>query len=296
MVRVDAILLCMKKRGIRFFGRIKFPNTDVIRYHTRTEFLAHVRSRENEYDNVLFMAHGAEDSIITPVFRTQKYVRYITEAEADAFKNDFVFAVSCSTAKQFGRKCVEEGAIAYLGYEVQFGNLFSCTNDNNRVFPKHVRKSIDLIVKHIFINALSSAYEEFLRNPISVKVLRERYAFLLEQSIAELSDMTVDELHTRYSVRISEHEFNKYFVYLVSMTLSSLDEILPCLICLGDENYISPTFIKYQIEMGKDSNYLAQELQENASFQMIHNQAFRAYMLSKLQEDRAAAGVAYTLQ
>ena len=189
---MDAILLCMKKRGIRFFGRIKFPNTDIVRYYTKGEFLSHVRSRKFEYDNVLFMAHGAEDSIIIPVFRLQKYIRYITEEEADAFKNDFVFAVSCSTAKQFGRKCVEKGSIAYLGYEVQLGSLFSCTNENNRTFPKHVRKSIDLIVKHIFINALSSAYEEFLRNPISVKVLRERYAFLLEQSIAELSDMTVD--------------------------------------------------------------------------------------------------------
>lgn len=293
---MDAILLCMKKRGIRFFGRIKFPNTDIVRYYTKGEFLSHVRSRKFEYDNVLFMAHGAEDSIIIPVFRLQKYIRYITEEEADAFKNDFVFAVSCSTAKQFGRKCVEKGSIAYLGYEVQLGSLFSCTNENNRTFPKHVRKSIDLIVKHIFINALSSAYEEFLRNPISVKVLRERYAFLLEQSIAELSDMTVDELHMRYNVRISDHEFNKYFVYLASMTLSYLDEILPCLVCLGDENYISPTFIKYQMEQGKDRDSLSQELQENTSFQKIQNQQFRTYLLSKLQEKQTVVGSAIMLQ
>lgn len=287
---MDAILLCMKKRGIRFFGKIKFLNTDVVRYYTRTGFLAHVRSRECEYDNILFMAHGAEDSIITPVFRAQKFIRYITEEEADAFKNDFVFAVSCSTAKQFGPKCVEEGAIAYLGFEVQFSSLLACTNENNRSFPKHVRKGMDLIVKRIFIHALSSAYEDFLRNPISVKVLRERFAFLLEQSIAELSDMTVGELHTRYDVRITEQEYNKFFVYLVSMTLSSLDEILPSLVCLGEENYISPTFIKYQIEQGKSVANLTQRLTENASFQKIENSEFRTYMISKLQENRDVAG------
>lgn len=292
---MDAILLCMKKRGIRFFAKIKFPNTEVIKYHTKSLFLAHVSSRECEYDNILFMAHGTEDSIITPIFRTQKYIRYITEAEANVFKNDFIFAVSCSTAKQFGRKCVQEGAIAYLGYEVQFGGLFSCTNQDNRTFPKHVRKSVDVIVKHIFISALSSAYEEFLRNPISVKVLRERFAFLLEQSIAELSDMTADELHEQYHVRITDHEFNKYFVCLVSMTLSSLDEILPCLVCLGDDNYISPTFIKYQIEQGKTRTSLAHELLSNASFQLIQNQDFRTHLLSKLREDGTGAETAHTV-
>ena len=283
---MDAILLCMKKRGIRFFHKIKFPHTDVVRYHIKAPFLALVRSRELEYDNILFMAHGAEDSIITPVFRTQKFVKYITEADADAFKNNFVFAVSCSTAKQFGKKCVEEGAIAYLGYEIQFGNLFTCTNADNRTFPKHVRKSIDVIVKHIFIDSLSCAYEEFLTNPISVKVLRERFAFLLEQRIADLSDMTVDQLHTQYHVRITEHEYNKYFVYLVSMTLSLLDAILPCLVCLGDENYISPSFIKYRIAQGTDKTVLCQEIKSNVSFQLIQNQNYRTYIIRQLEEDR----------
>ena len=100
----------------------------------------------------------------------------------------------------------------------------------------------------------------------------------------------------RYNVRISDHEFNKYFVYLASMTLSYLDEILPCLVCLGDENYISPTFIKYQMEQGKDRDSLSQELQENTSFQKIQNQQFRTYLLSKLQEKQTVVGSAIMLQ
>lgn len=284
---MDAILLCMKKRGIRFFAKVKFHNTKVVKYHTNTSFLAHVRSRETEYDNILFMAHGAEDSIITPVFRTQKFIRYISEDEADAFKNDFVFAVSCSTAVKFGKKCVESGAIAYLGYEVQFSDLFSCTNDLNRTFPRRVRKSLDVVIKHIFINALTTAYEEFLRNPISVNVLRERFSFLLEQNIAELSDLSADELHAKYRVRISEHALQKYLVYLVPMTLSTLDEILPRLVCIGDANYISPTFIEYQMIQGKDTACILRELISNDAFNSIQNQEYRTYVLQKLQEAKA---------
>lgn len=62
---MDAILLCMKKRGILFFRKIKFPTTNVVRFHAKNNFLGLLRSRCNEYDNVLIMAHGANHAILT---------------------------------------------------------------------------------------------------------------------------------------------------------------------------------------------------------------------------------------
>ena len=84
---MDAILLCMKKRGILFFRKIKFPTTHVVRFHSKDNFLGLLRSRCNEYDNVLIMANGAKHAILnttTDLHRT--YVAYIDKKETDELR------------------------------------------------------------------------------------------------------------------------------------------------------------------------------------------------------------------
>ena len=276
---MDAILLCMKKSGILFFRRIKFPTTDVVRFHTKYNFLGLLRARYNQFDNVLIMAHGGNRGILTPSNnRDERYAIYIDANDADAFKNDFVFAVSCLTANKFGVQCVEEGCIAYLGYQVLIGCLFTAQSGPNSKIPGSLVTDVNTLVKHIFVKELSSAYEEFLKTPISVKVLRQRFAFGFEKRLSELVDMSTEQIHQQYNIKINDRLFHTFAVQLILDVMSKLNDILPKLVCLGDENYISSSYIKYRKAAGYSNEKIANELESNPYFKEIKHAEYKQYL------------------
>ena len=276
---MDAILLCIKKRGIRFFSKISFPNTQVIRFHAKHNFMGLLRTRIHNFDNVLLMAHGSNKSILTTTNDlNHPYITYISADEVDSFKNDFVFAVSCSTANEFGKRCIEQGAIAYLGYQVELGCLFYSYSSGNCTVPKRITSAVDTIIKHIFIEELSRAYEEFLLNPINVSILKERFSFLLEKRIARLSNMTPTELYAEYHVSFSERDIKKFVVDIVLRVLSYLDDILPRLVCLGDENYFSASYITYRKQKGVSTERISEELEMSKAFQSLSHIEYKEHL------------------
>lgn len=276
---MDAILLCMKKRGINFFRKIKFPSTSVCRFYGKQNFLDLLHLRLKNFDNVLIMAHGYNNAILTTTHDpNHHYTPYITEDEAYAFKNDFVFAVSCLTANEFGKRCIDEGTIAYLGYQVEIGCLFSSYSSEYTNVPKRINTLVDTIIKHIFINSLSQAYEEFLKKPISVQVLKERFSLLLETRISSLPCMDANQIYEVYKVKISEGDRQKFVVEIVLRVLSYLDDILPKLICLGDSNYISSSCITYKKNEGIDSDTLSKDLESNRYFIAMSNIAYKEHL------------------
>lgn len=246
---MDAILLCMKKRGIRFFSKIRFINTEVQKYHERDSFLIHLRNNKQEAENVMVIAHGSNKAILTTTrIPMPQYITYITVKDVDAFCNDFVFAVSCLTANEFGKKCVECGTRAYLGYQIEIGPFFNASLSETSQVPKRIETAINTIVKHIFVESLAEAYEDFLSNPVSVNSLREYFSFLLEKRISTLLDINLDSIYTNYGIRIISRHYEKYITTIVLCVLSNLNDVLSKLICLGDGSYISPTFIKYYLK------------------------------------------------
>lgn len=276
---MDAILLCMKKRGIRFFKRIKFQNTDVIRFHAKNNFLGLLNTREREFDNILLIAHGSSKAILTTTHDyNTPYTVYISADEVNAFQNDFVFAVSCSTANDFGKRCVDEGAIAYLGYQVELGCLFYSYTGKNSNVPKRITTAVDTIIKRVFVEALSFAYEEFLTNPYSVRVLRERFAYLLEKRIAQLTNMSAKQLYEEYNIKITECDCDKFVVDIILRVLSYLDDILPRLVCVGDENYISASYITYRKRNGADNESLLKELESIEAFKALSHNRYKQYL------------------
>lgn len=276
---MDAILLCMKKRGIRFFGNIKFPTVDVLRFHEKNNFLRQLRSRYNEYDNILVMAHGANHAILTTTTDLHKhYAVYIGKEDTVAFKNDFVFAVSCLTANEFGQSCINNGSIAYLGYQCEIGCLFSCKPHAKANVPGAVITAIDTLIKHIFVEELSKAYEDFLMSPISVQVLKERFAFGYERRLAELLDMSAAEIHHRYNIKITERHHSIYMAKIVLDVLSNLNEIMSKLVCVGDENYISSSYLKFRKQAGYTASAILAELESNSYFLHLKHEKYKDYL------------------
>lgn len=282
---MDAIVLYTRKRGIRFFRKLQFPNTCINWTSRRESFLGQLKARKNEYDNVLIIAHGSEKAILTTTRLSSRknYREYIREEEVGAFVNDFVFAVSCLTANEFGKKCVEAGCISYLGYLDQIEWLFSSFPGPSSGVPKTVSNALDTIIKHIFVEVLAVAYEEFLREPISVKVLRQRFSFMLEKRIAMLVDMTDDQIYETYGIKISSSYYKKYFVNMVLLVLGRLNGTLQRLICIGDDNYISASYIKYKKAEGQDEGSLKNDLINNSYYQSIENEDYKRYLLGLVQ-------------
>ena len=246
---MDAILLCMKKRGIRFFSKMRFINTEVQKFHERNSFLTHLRNNKQESENVMVIAHGNNDAILTTTRNPMhQYTTYISIKEASAFYNDFVFAVSCLTANEFGQKCIDSGTRAYLGYQIEIGHLFNASLSVASRVPKRIEIAVNTIVKHIFVKSLSEAYEDFLTNPVSVNSFREYFSFLLEKRISNLLDVDLDSIYSDFGIKIISRHYEKYITTIVLCVLSNLNDVLSRLICLGDGSYISPTFIKYYLK------------------------------------------------
>jgi hypothetical protein len=279
---MDAILLCMKKRGIRFFSKIEFPNTEVYRYYQKGPFLRMLHSRFKEFDNVLIMAHGSSNGIIMPTRDlNHEYITYISLDEANAFKNDFVCAISCDTANEFGRRCVEEGAVAYLGYEVEIGQLFSTANPN--IIPNRISKLFDMIIKHIFIKELSQSYEKFLQEPISVQVLKEYFSYSVERRLSNLLEMSTEQVFEEYQIKIRPVDFRKYGAAIIVDTLSLLNEISRHLICIGDKNYIAAGFIKKRKTMGMENDAILAELKSNRFYIALEHEAYKQHLISTIK-------------
>lgn len=203
---------------------------------------------------------------------------FVNCAKSAALENDFVFAVSCLTANEFGKCCVEKGSIAYLGYQVEIGCLFTSDPSPQSNVPDSIITAVNTLVKHIFIAELSKAYEEFLKTPISVRVLKERFAFAFEKRLAELLDMSTEQVYNKYSVKISERHYTAYAVKMILNVLAVLDDILPKLICIGDENYISSSYIRFRKEAGFSSNEISEELEANPYFQKLAHDEYKRYL------------------
>lgn len=276
---MDAILLCMKKKGIRFFGSIQFPNTNIARFYEKTGFLGMLCKRRPYYDNVLIMAHGNNDCILTTTSdMNHPFRRYIDCNDVGAFENNFVFAVSCLTANVFGEKCIECGSIAYLGYQIEIGYLFSAEPESESCVPGSVITKVNTLIKRVFIESLSKSFEDFLRNPISVKLLRMRFSFEVEKGLSMLLDMSSKEIHEKYNIKINERHYAMYVTNLILKTIENLNEILPRLVCIGDENYISSTFVRYRKEMGMSGEEILRELETNHAFIDLQNEQYKVYL------------------
>lgn len=258
---MELIQLCMKKRGIRFFSKIpkefegKICSNKYKCYGKKERFLAELAKRENEYDIILIAAHGAEDKIIVPITEldswrlenpeksNDRYRPYIGIEDTFFFKNDFVFAVSCLTAQEFGPAIVKNGVIAYLGYDIMISHLFDVSNIQ---ISSRIRELYEIVIKKIFVKELVLCITRFLNDMQSVLLLKQLFALRLEKSLVNFFSMNADEVYATYGININKDIWNRNKQKLLIQQLDFLGEINKHLIIIGDPKYIS----LYAIENG----------------------------------------------
>ena len=276
---MDLLHLCMKKPGIRFLNKLEFKAPiNYIKVHIKTPFFNILNSRSSNYDVVLITAHGSKDSILTVNSRdlNNQFKRYILLEDTRYFVNDFVFAVSCDTALEFGAKSIENGAIAYLGYSMKIEKLFSCNPKN---VPKRIVYGYNLMFKKIFREVLQDNLNVFLQYPTSVTMFKERLSFSLEQRLTQLLTLDSYEIYQKYGVKITEREKNKYNAHIVMKQVEVINEIDKHFVCLGDANFFyHGTVVGMCKSLGKDQ---AKKYITNLQFyNELSNQKYKQYVES----------------
>lgn len=267
----------MKKRGIRFFNKIKFSNVEYVKFHRKREFLQLLNKRKQEFDITLILAHGAPDCILTTTNDiAHPYKRYINITDTTAFVNNFIFAVSCDTANEFGQESICNGAIAYLGYEVKIEKIFSTQGIN---IPHRVSIAFDTIIKHIFIEELALSLEKFTHQMMSVQLLKEYFSFSVETRISKLQEMSEEEIFEEYNVKIKTSDYTRYTPEIILKELVELGETARHLICLGDENYFYYGFIEQMRNVGESSSKIIAHIKNSTFFQQMQHQPYKDFLI-----------------
>ncbi|WP_156061422.1 hypothetical protein [Bacillus altitudinis] len=197
------IHFCPKARGILFFKKIKSlldenfsDNPDVIINSWKaSEFLKVLGERNSELDAVIISAHGWNDSILKPI-SGGRFEKVIELKDAHLFRNKFVFANSCFTAKTFGPTLVEKGAYTFIGFNDSISNAF--ISDNK------YKKSIMKIFKSIYSRSLAEAFTDFVKKCLTASEFCELIDFRFRKNLSEVSKMSLYEINSEFNVNIKE--------------------------------------------------------------------------------------------
>ena len=81
--------------------------------------------------------------------------------------------------------------------------------------------------------------------------------------------LNIEQIHAKYNIKISERNYNNYIVTLVLRVLTDLNEISSRLVCLGEENYISATFVDYYLKNGKTKAEILKCIKLNEYYQKM---------------------------
>ena len=105
--------------------------------------------RNNRIEFMVLNGHGAADAVAG-----HNNLPVILEGKNDALlSSKITYAISCSSARSLGRKSVEHGAIAYVGYDEEFAFLFDNNNMTNPLEDKMAKAFLDHST--VFITSIS---------------------------------------------------------------------------------------------------------------------------------------------
>ncbi|MGX5497619.1 hypothetical protein ACWKT9_00130 [Bacillus wiedmannii] len=227
---------CPKARQIRFFRNIKTQlnenfsdHPDVLINHWKVrEFLKVLGERTSQLDAVIISAHGWGDSILKPV-SGGTFEKAIKLDDAYLFRNKFVFANSCYTAKEFGPALVANGAFTYVGFNDSISNAFLSDNQ--------YRESIEKIFKGIYTKSLSEAFTSFVKQCLTANEFCERIDFRFRKNLSEVSKMSLSEINSNFQVNIKED--NSKVMQLMKLEfVQKFNDLKGKITLIGEENYV----------------------------------------------------------
>lgn len=274
------------KKGVRFLVHtrnllLESLGSESYRYYwEKNSFLGRLNRNRDEYDVAVITAHGSDDAILMPrpiaerEYHHSDYIKIMEVEDTEKFRNDFVCAVACSTALEFGRKAIENGTLAYMGYEIIIQPLFQVSD---RGISKKVRETCEMAIKKAFTEEFADAFQHFIKDFQSVKMFRQNFSFKLEKRIIRFFKMSADEIYKVYGYKVDEGIWRKNRPRVQLLQLNFLKEVNRHLVCLGDEEYISAVGFRYSPVISEKTRHRLR----NVCFK---NKEYQAFFLNQLDE------------
>ena len=229
------------KAGVRFFKRIskslpsKLNATPYQGCKLKKDFM--LRQREMDKDFVLITTHGSPGYLLLPTPRGENaYKPYIAAEDLQGIQNDIVFAFSCETVLNFGKKLIDRGALAYIGYDIQLPQTFTITGEWN--IPRRLRKSVEMILKKILSENIAICVAKAINDSMTVQELASYFSFCLEKEIISFFDLLPDEVAERYNIVVDRRLWDAYSPILQIKQLEVIQDVNTHLKCLGDPQCI----------------------------------------------------------
>jgi hypothetical protein len=227
---------------------------------TSVNFLKQLQDRRNDNDIILITAHGDEKSIVGESIRGQDQLLPF-ESLSD-LKNSFVFAFSCSTAKLGERICEEHEAISYLGF-----------NDDIALVVKSdsYQTELSIILKQIYIKALTNSFNRFLKIGLQVKQFALTISKNLVEEHAKIIRMSSEEMIQTFKIsrRVGE---NKLFRLKLQNELLNTINTVSDRIEISGEGWFVPWYYIDQVPLKQ-----LEKLQCELKKAKVENEAHRFY-------------------
>lgn len=246
---------CPHEREIRFFSLIKknlreelgniksiSDNQDIyIPFYEHKQFISKLHLRRKLPDVAIITAHGGHNSILKAT-RYENYEKVIDLSQTTLFQNDFVFALSCSTAKNFGPSSIQNNAFTYIGFDDYIGQVFQIKSDKY----KRLYRNITLMIRNIYMNSFTLEFSKFLKECMTADEFIQSFSYRINFEILKLYKMPIDDMNKKYNVKFLDKD-DKVIKQTIKLELiSKFDYFSKKMKVLGEENYIPWFFIKDQ--------------------------------------------------
>lgn len=243
-----------KGQEVRFFGATKSNLRDIFKdvvsvsdnkyvynnYHDSTNFLSELNRRIVFPDISFITAHGGKTAILKKV--NGRYDKEITINNVGLFKNNFVFAISCYTITVFGKSAIDNGAIAYLGFDDSIESFFRIDDTY-----KDLSIIFGTIIKQIYIRCITNEFEIFVKNCYTAKEFFLFLSLKVEKEMAKLHRMSISQINSEFNTKIPERFTPQ--LKMIKLELTQKAKILnDKMKLIGETNYIPWFYIQEQSE------------------------------------------------
>ncbi|WP_139490247.1 hypothetical protein [Brevibacillus dissolubilis] len=203
------------------------------------DFVGLLNSRISYPDVVLITAHGTDDAILG--VRQGKLIKAMRLHQTRLFKNNFVLAVSCLTAKEFGKKAIEEAAQVYIGFDDYIQSDFKFGSSLNQKFNDILEK----IFKKIYQLSLNRAFSSFIKKSLTARELTMLIELNFKKLVRELQRMDIKNIRTVYSVQLTEKLEDELRAVIKLQFIAKYNTLQKKISLLGDPYYVPWYYINY---------------------------------------------------
>ncbi|TYO68698.1 hypothetical protein [Rossellomorea marisflavi] len=225
------------------------------------KFLGNLQDRKDDNDIVLITAHGDEEHIVGENIKGRDI--YLPFEALSNLKNSFVFAFACSTAKLGERICNEHEAISYLGF-----------NDDIALVVKSDSYKVELtiILKKIYISALKTSFERFLKKGLQVKQLSLTISKLLLEEHSKIIKMSSEDIIQTFKLPRRVVENSLFRVKLQNELLNTISTVSNRIEIRGEDWFVPWYYLE-----DAPNNQLKKLLSELKKVKKIEGNSHKSY-------------------